>query len=109
MVATASPGLDVFVSHSASECDAAATVAKYLSEGGISVALDQDIVRGTDWQRELRKTLAGSDAFVIIVQPDHTVSQNTAFELGAALALHKPIFVVNTNGKSGQLPAFLQR
>jgi hypothetical protein len=71
--------------------------------------MDEEIfAEGKNWEAELRKAIVESDAFVMIVDPSQPVSPNSTFELGAAIALHKPVFVVQANDKNGTVPGFLQ-
>lgn len=109
MVAANPHPFDVFVSHSAQGRAAARTVADRLTDAGMSVRLDQDIlVPGTNWEGPLRKALIESDAFVVIVDSGAAVTPNATFELGAAMALHKPVFVVQTNSAHAEVPGFLR-
>jgi hypothetical protein len=109
MIATSSQGFDVFVSHSAEDRDAAEAVARRLGEAGMSVQFDRDLfVPGRKWESALRKALVESDAFVLLVDSSQPVSPNGTFELGAAMALQKPVFVVQTDGQSGDLPGYLR-
>jgi hypothetical protein len=109
MVASTSHPFDVFVSHSAQGRAAARTVAERLTDAGMSVRLDQDIlVPGTNWEGALRKAIVQSDAFVVVVDSGDAIAPNATFELGAAMALHKPVFVVQTNSAHAQVPGFLK-
>jgi len=109
MVAAHSHPFDVFVSHSAQGRAAARTVADRLSDAGMSVRLDQDIlVPGTNWEAPLRKALIESDAFVVIIDSGAAVAPNATFELGAAMALNKPVFVVQTSSAHAEVPGFLK-
>jgi hypothetical protein len=110
MIASATSTFDVFVSHSAQGRAAAHTVAEFLTSAGMSVRLDQDIlVPGEDWEGPLRKALVQSDAFVMIVDSGTSVAPNATFELGAAMALHKPVFVVQTDNVHAAIPEFLKQ
>jgi hypothetical protein len=64
-------------------------------ESGSSV---QDVV----WQ-----AMAESAALVVVISPEGVTSSNTAVELGAAMAWHKPIFVVSSGNGNVKLPAYL--
>lgn len=110
MVTSLASPFDVFVSQSARERAPVDTVSRTLNDAGMSVQVDQDIViPGTNWEATLRKALIKSDAFVMIVDPGLSLAPNSTFELGAALALEKPVFIVPTTSARGVLPAFLQR
>lgn len=108
MVAQSQP-LDIFVSHSAQGRAAARTIAERLESAGMTVKIDQDIlVPGSDWDAQLRKALITSDAFVVVVDAGASVPPNATFELGAALALRKPVFVIQTNGGHAEMPGYLR-
>jgi hypothetical protein len=108
MVAPLSPTVDVFVSISSPA--EGKTVTRKLRDSGLSVRTDQEIFsEGMNGEAALRKAIVESDAFVLVVDSRQPISPNSIVELGAAMALHKPVFVVQIDGRNGAMPEFLRR
>jgi nucleoside 2-deoxyribosyltransferase len=101
----------IFLSFSGHDRAAASAASQVLQDGGCDVFSAYDTttplkvgdVQITDIQEGLKKT----DAVVLLASNDAVHSQWAAFELGAATALGKPMYVVVSGGLP--LPVFLQQ
>ena len=109
------PIYDVFLSYPMKERASVDLVRHALKHAELSVfGIDEvDVTDDTQsalW-RELASTLwralAESAALVIIVSPDEAISSATSVEVGAAMAWHKPIYIVHTGKKNIVLPSYL--
>jgi hypothetical protein len=110
MIATAPPAIDVFVSYAAPESAAANAVVEGLAGAGMAVRRDLEILEsGSKWESSLRKALIDSDAFVLVIDSNAGIAPNPTFELGAAMTIHKPVFVVREREPSAEVPQFLRR
>jgi len=99
---------DVFLSYSLTEAETAQLVERTLAQAGLDVFNPAKVEVGTQIQDALWRALAESAALVVIVDPMRTVGSNVGVELGAAMAWHKPIYVVDTNGGTVKLPSYLR-
>ena len=98
---------DVFLSYSLTEAPVAELVERALEEAGLDVFNLAKVEAGVNLQDRLWRALAESSAIVAIVHPHHTLPSSIAVELGAAMAWHKPVFVVHTDRGNGNLPSYL--
>jgi nucleoside 2-deoxyribosyltransferase len=87
---------DVFLSYSLTEAQQARLVERALAEAGLDVFTSDKLESGLPVSDVLRQALAESSAVVVVVDPQHTPGSNVAVEVGAAMAWHKPIYVVQT-------------
>ncbi len=98
---------DVFVSYSLTEGQTADLVERALTEAGLGVVSHANVPPGADWREFLRKALAESDALVAIIDPQRTLPSVIGVEVGAALAWHKPVYVIHTTTGNVKLPSYL--
>lgn len=84
----------LFVSYSKKDRNWAKTLARLLEERGFSPWLDEhDIQPGTNWEDEVKKAVAESDA-VIAVLGEGKLSPKVLVEVGMALGQQKPVMPV---------------
>jgi nucleoside 2-deoxyribosyltransferase len=84
----------LFVSYSKKDRNWAKTLARLLEERGFSPWLDErDIQPGTNWEDEVKKAVADSDA-VIAVLGEGQPSPKVLVEVGMALGQQKPVMPV---------------
>ena len=85
-----------FIAYSRADKDYAATLAAEIERGGVSVFRDEAAWEpGTDWESALRQALESSSAAILELPREGAKGANTAiFEVGAAKALGKKVFVV---------------
>ncbi len=100
---------DVFLSYSLTEARTAGLVERALTEAGLDVFNPARADPGLPTQEMLWKVLAESAALVVIIHPQRAPGSNTAVELGAAMAWHKPIYVVRAGNGTAKPPAYLER
>jgi nucleoside 2-deoxyribosyltransferase len=98
----------VFLSFAGRDQAAASAASRILQEGGCDVFAAHETTAGsqsllTDVQEGMKQT----DAVVLLASNDSIHSQWAAFELGAATALGKPMYVLVSGGLP--LPFFLQQ
>jgi hypothetical protein len=99
---------DVFLSSSAIDEEAAELVDAALTEQGLDVFRPTKVQPGTNLQEAVWEAIAESAAMVVILPAVGPVSSNALVELGAAMAWHKPIFLVSPSPTPKYLPTFLQ-
>lgn len=97
----------VFLSYSARDVSAAQCVVRALSDAGFTVLQAADVLAGHDVAKAVREAMLESNALVVVTAPNTPDSPWTAFEIGAAMAWGKSIYVVTTD--KGPLPAYLQQ
>jgi len=100
------PIYDVFLSYSMKEHVAVDLVRRALRHAELSVFGIDKVDVGDNIQSTLWRALAESAALVVIISPDEAPSSVTSVEVGAAMAWHKPIYIVHT-GKNIVLPSYL--
>jgi hypothetical protein len=109
MMATTTPTVGVFLSYAARDSWIADIVRRELSDSGFAVFdASQRIPPGSNFGDVLRAELAESDAVLVIAQQGGLLPSSVAFEVGAASAWHKPVFVVTDKPGTLDLPSFLQ-
>lgn len=91
---------DVFMSYSLTEAQQARLIQRALAEAGFDVFTSEKLEPGSLVSDALWQALAESAAMVVVVDPRHVAGSNIAVEVGAAMAWHKPIYVVQTEAGS---------
>lgn len=107
MVTSVQSVVDVFLSYSVADREAATVVAHALSGGGLRTSLS-DPPEGANWQDAIWRSLAECDAFVMIVNLERPHASSTFVELGAAVAWHKPAFAVLASETHLPMPNYLR-
>jgi WD40 repeat protein len=88
-------GLDAFISYSHRDAEFVHQLANALEHAGLVVWIDaDDIPAGAPWRDELGSGIEAADAFVFVLSPDSTVSEECAKELARALDLGKRLVPV---------------
>jgi len=98
---------DVFLSYSFTEASTANLVERALTQAGLDVFTPSKVQPTEDLEDSLWRALAESAAVVVILSPDRAPGSSTAVELGAAIAWHKPIYIVHGEARSARLPSYL--
>lgn len=84
----------LFVSYSKKDRNWAKTLARQLEERGFSPWLDEhDIQPGTNWEDEVKKAVADSDALIAVLG-EGKPSPKVLVEVGMALGQQKPVMPV---------------
>jgi len=96
----------VFLSYSSRDQELVDDLRRSLADAGFMVVRPQELPSGSEFERAIREMMRQSDAFVLVASDDALGSPWTAFELGAAMAWEKPIFVVSADD-GDRLPAYL--
>ncbi len=102
------PTYDVFLSYELTESKSAILVEQALSEAGLKVVKPHEIVSGVNIRDFIWRAIATSDAFVIIFSAQKNFASNRGVELGAAMAWHKPIYVVHIETRGIMVPTYLK-
>ena len=97
--------VDVFLSHSNQDAGIAEAVVRALTDAGLTVVRPQDFAFGNDFTSTFRAALVESRAVVVLVTPSSVRSANLAFEIGAAMAWQKPIFLLTDGVEPSALPS----
>lgn len=99
---------DVFLSHGVHDKGIADVVKRALAEEGFKVfAVDELKINGSA-MAGIREALAECSAFVMILTRSTLESSNSAFEIGAAMAWNKPIFVLYDGLPKKEIPEYLK-
>jgi hypothetical protein len=98
---------DVFLSYPLTEKPVAELIERGLQGAGLDVFNPARMETGSSVQDVLWRALAESAAFVVVIPREGVTSSSTAVELGAAMAWHKPIFVISSGNGNARLPAYL--
>ena len=87
----------IFLSYAAADREAARRVSDaFTGVANTRVFTTEMLSAGGDWQTALRKEIASSDLFVLVLSHETHRSDFVLQELGAAWALAKPVVVVMT-------------
>ncbi len=100
----------VFLSYAARDESVARGASQLLQDAGCDVFSPFSpghMDAGDDLFANVQDALKDTDALVLIASPDAVTSQWMAFELGAAMAWGKPVYVVASGGLP--LPVYLQQ
>jgi len=100
---------DVFLSYSLTEGRTAELVQRALTEAGLNVFDHARLDPGQRWEDILRSALVESAAVVVVIDPERPPPHDTLFELGAAMAWEKPIYLVHADSGTSRLPDYLHR
>jgi hypothetical protein len=105
------PEYDVFLSYSSSDESWVRRFAEALSASGVSAWFDAHAIRAGDrWQDEVEKALRQSRVLIMVLTPESVQRPWTFFELGAALADHKRIVPVLSEGVDvADIPALVRQ
>lgn len=96
------PTYDVFISHSAKDTSLAEGIAETLQAHGLQPFTPFNLPLGTNIEEALWQAMAESQALVVVISTPEP-SANIGFEIGAALAWGKPIYVIVTDPATTQL------
>jgi hypothetical protein len=99
---------DIFLSHAASDRGLSTLITTQLSDAGLSVFSLDDVIVGEAVIQEMRKALAECSAVVIVLTRSTLHSPSMPFEVGAAMALSKPVFVLYDGVSTEEIPKFMQ-
>jgi len=97
----------VFLAHSPRDKVDALQVKKRLADEGISVQT-VDALPEKDLASEMRDAIAECEAFVVLATEAFVHSANLAFEIGAARAWQKPIYILAKDLSKAGLPKYLR-
>lgn len=104
-------GMDVFISHTMADKNAAERIAAELRACGLSVSLPyQDVGLGENWGLKVGQALEQANAMVVVLSPDAVASGHVQKEIGYALGSPRfqgrliPVMVK----KTGKIPWILQ-
>jgi hypothetical protein len=109
MTTATTPVYDVFLSHGAHDSGVAAIVVNSFREHGLGVYAVTTAPIGTDVQKQVREALADSSAAVILLTRSTINSPNVAFEVGAAMAWKKPVYVLYDGISPQEIPDFVKQ
>ena len=102
-------GRKVFVSYTATDVSLARRVAKKLEKAGLEAVLPAvTVVPGDQIMVKIADALRQSDAVLVIASGDSIHSAGLYSELGAAVALRKPVYVLTHEVEPNQLPDVLR-
>lgn len=110
MSVVASPVYDVFLTHGQHDTGVGRIVRDALRSEGLGVfTASKEFRLGDPIAQKMREAMAKSSAVVILLTRSTLNSQYVAFEVGAAIGLGQPIFVLYDGIAPSEIPAFLKR
>lgn len=77
--------MNVFISYASSDRDIADGLADTLSEYGLEVWLDENVLPGENWAKKVGEALEEADALVVILSSDSEGRQNMRREISFAM------------------------
>lgn len=86
--------VDVFISYSRRDLDAARQIANLLIGAGYNVWVDWELRAGQTWKAMIREKIEKSDRFVCVVTPEMLDSPWCTWELSVATRMGKPVVPV---------------
>jgi hypothetical protein len=101
----------IFISYASQDRDLAQRLLMAMGETGVSGWMDAaDISTGTAVSAAVRTAIKQSSALVVLLSPKSLHSQWINFEVGAALALNRPIIpiIIDGPGLENKLPETFQ-
>jgi nucleoside 2-deoxyribosyltransferase len=99
----------VFLSYAAANQEMADLVASLLARDGVNVALERfDTTLGEELGESIREAIDRCDLMLVLLTPNSLNSENTAYEIGMARALAKPIHVLFDGLTRDQVPDYLR-
>lgn len=99
---------DVVFAHGARDQGVARFVRQVLSNSSLGAFSVDTINGGDELIGDVRRALAECSAVVLLLTRSTLNSQNTAFEVGMALAWNKPIYVLFDGIDTEEIPAYLR-
>lgn len=100
---------DVFLSYSLTEGEIADLVERALTQAGLDVFNPARLEPASHTRDVLWRALVESSALVVIADPQRAPGSNVGVEVGAAMAWHKPVYVVHANSGTVTLPSYLRK
>lgn len=98
---------DVFLSHGTHDTGIAGVVKNALSDADLEVFSVQSVKPENSFTELWRDALAECSAVVLILTRSTLGSSNLAFEVGAAMAWNKPIYVIHDGIADSEIPRYL--
>ncbi len=105
----ASTHYSVFLSHAIGDRQTASLVEHALASHGIPVAHSISDSQGIERSDKLRRHLIESSALVVMLTSATLKSPNIVFDIGAATAWGKPVYLLLDGVAKSELPPFLHR
>lgn len=99
---------DVFLSHGTHDRGIADVVKRALAKEGFNVFAVDELKTNGSAMAGMREALAECSAFVMILTRSTLDSSSGAFEIGAAMAWNKPIFVLYDGLSNKEIPEYLK-
>ncbi len=110
MMQVAAPSGEVFLFHGVHDVGVATLVRRAFGDRGMNVfATSTEFQLGDGNEATIRNALFESCAMVVLLTRSTLHSEYVAFEVGAAMGLEKPIFVVYDGIPSSEIPGFLRK
>jgi hypothetical protein len=100
---------DVFLSHSPQDQGLADLIAEECREAGLEVYRCDDLEPGGTLPIEVRRELVESSAAVFLATRSFAESPNLAYQIGMAMVLNKPIYVLHDGLRQSEIPPFLSQ
>ena len=98
---------DVFLSFALADAKTGELAARTLTHAGLTVFAPGKLESGAKVSDAVWQALAEIVAMVAIVDPENPPAASLAVELGAAMAWHKPIYIVHAKAASTRFPDYL--
>jgi hypothetical protein len=104
-----SPIYDVFLSHTQADVAWATEIERKFMDAGLSVFRLGGSATGESISDSLWDALAESSSFVALVASAGIQAPSFGFEVGAAMAWRKPVYVLFKGARPSTLPAYVEK
>ena len=99
----------IFISHAGKDRAIALQLSSMLHEKGVETWTDADVPPGENWATNLRKMLKQANMVLLLMSKDYKKSDNSLFELGAAIGLGKKILPVAMSEGMGDMHGIFEK
>ncbi|MEO6759704.1 MAG: toll/interleukin-1 receptor domain-containing protein [Saprospiraceae bacterium] len=99
----------IFISHAGKDRALALQLSSLLHEKGAETWTDADLPAGEDWAGGLRKALQQANMVLLLLSKNYKKTDNSLFELGAAIGLNKKILPVAMTDGVGNMHGIFEK
>ncbi|MEO6039132.1 MAG: toll/interleukin-1 receptor domain-containing protein [Saprospiraceae bacterium] len=99
----------IFISHAGKDRAVALQLSSLLHERGAETWTDADVPPGENWANSLRKMLQQANVVLLLISKNYKKSDNSLFELGAAIGLDKKILSVAMSQNVGDMHGIFEK
>lgn len=99
----------IFIAHAGKDRAIALQLSSMLHDKGVETWTDADLPPGENWATNLRKMLKQANMVLLLISKNYRKSDNSLFELGAAIGLGKKILPVAMSEDAGNMHGIFEK